>query len=128
MCRDLRRLAYLSSIVLVYISHSLPESHSLRHYKKVRLRIRNRDFPGGPVVKTLPSNAGGVGSIPGWGTKIPHAVGCSQKLKKKKKRIRNQIGTSTGKKMGPFTTSNIHTTLDSSYFPPIISLTCIASL
>ena len=32
-----------------------------------------RDFPGGPVVKTLPSKAGGVGSIPGQGTKIPHA-------------------------------------------------------
>ena len=31
------------------------------------------DFPGGPVVKTLPSNAGGAGSIPGRGTKIPHA-------------------------------------------------------
>ena len=29
-----------------------------------------RDFPGGPGVKTSPSNAGGVGSIPGWGTKI----------------------------------------------------------
>ena len=31
------------------------------------------DFPGGPVVKTLPSNTGDVGSIPGWGGKIPHA-------------------------------------------------------
>ena len=31
-----------------------------------------RDFPGGPVVKTLPSNAGGAGLIPGWGAKIPH--------------------------------------------------------
>ena len=31
------------------------------------------DFPGGPVVKTLPSNAGRVGSIPGQGAKIPHA-------------------------------------------------------
>ena len=30
----------------------------------------NRDFPGGPAVNTLPSNAGSVGSIPGWGTKI----------------------------------------------------------
>ena len=43
---------------------------------------RPRDFPGSPVVKTLPSNAGGVGSIPGQGTKIPHAMGCGQKLKK----------------------------------------------
>ena len=32
------------------------------------------DFPGGPVVKKLPSNAGDVGSIPGQGTKIPHAL------------------------------------------------------
>ena len=30
------------------------------------------DFPGGPVLKTLPSNAQGLGSIPGWGAKIPH--------------------------------------------------------
>ena len=34
-----------------------------------------RDFPGGPVVKNPPSNAGDTGSIPGEGTKIPHAVG-----------------------------------------------------
>ena len=33
-----------------------------------------RDFPGSPVVKTLPSNAGGTGSIPGGGPKIPHAL------------------------------------------------------
>ena len=32
-----------------------------------------RDFPGGPVVKTSPSNAGDAGLIPGWGAKIPHA-------------------------------------------------------
>ena len=31
-------------------------------------------FPGGPVVKTLPSNAGGAGSNPHQGTKIPHAL------------------------------------------------------
>ena len=31
------------------------------------------DFRGGPVVKTSPSNAGGVGSIPGWGAKTPRA-------------------------------------------------------
>ena len=33
-----------------------------------------RDFPGGPVVKNLPSNAGNVDLIPGQGTKIPHAT------------------------------------------------------
>ena len=34
-----------------------------------------RDFPGGPVVKNLPSNAGDAGLIPRWGTKTPHATG-----------------------------------------------------
>ena len=32
-------------------------------------------FPGGPVVKNPPSNAGDTGSNPGRGTKIPHAMG-----------------------------------------------------
>ena len=32
------------------------------------------DFPGSPVAGTSPSNAGGVGSIPGWGAGIPHAL------------------------------------------------------
>ena len=34
-----------------------------------------RDFPGDPVVKNLPSNAGDTDSIPGQGTKISHVVG-----------------------------------------------------
>ena len=32
------------------------------------------DLPGGPVVNTLPSTAGGMGSIPCQGAKIPHAL------------------------------------------------------
>ena len=32
------------------------------------------DFPGVPVVETLPSSAGGVGWIPGRGSRIPHAL------------------------------------------------------
>ena len=35
-------------------------------------------------LKLRTSNAGGAGSIPGQGTKIPHAVGCSHKKGKKK--------------------------------------------
>ena len=43
------------------------------------------DFPVGPVVKALWSHcAGGVGSIPGQGTKIPHAVQCGQEQQKKR--------------------------------------------
>ena len=36
---------------------------------------KKRDFPGGPVSKNLPSHVGDVSSIPGWGSKIPHAEG-----------------------------------------------------
>ena len=36
-------------------------------------KSRHRDFPGGAMVKTVPSNAGAAGSIPDGGTKIPHA-------------------------------------------------------
>ena len=39
----------------------------------VVIKSELRDFPGGPVIKTSPSNAGDAGSIPGWGAKIPHA-------------------------------------------------------
>ena len=43
-----------------------------------------RDFPGGPVVKTSPSNAGGAVSIPGPGAKIPHGSGPkNQNIKQK---------------------------------------------
>ena len=41
----------------------------------LRLKRMGRDFPGGPVVKNLLSNAGDTDLIPGQGTKIPHAMG-----------------------------------------------------
>ena len=41
------------------------------------------DFPGGLAVKGPPSNAGGVGSIPGLGTKLPHALGWAKNFKNK---------------------------------------------
>ena len=31
------------------------------------MKVAKGDFPGGLVVKNLPSNAGDAGSIPGWG-------------------------------------------------------------
>ena len=44
----------------------------------------DEDFPGGTVVKNPPANAGGTGSNPGRGTKIPPAAQCDQKKRKKK--------------------------------------------
>ena len=51
----------------------------------------SRDFPGGPVVKTLTSTAGGMGSIPGQRTKILHALESKSKKKKKKKKTLKKI-------------------------------------
>ena len=45
----------------------------------------NRDFPGGPVVKILPSSAVGEGLSPGSGAKIPHALQPKKKQKQKNK-------------------------------------------
>ena len=36
------------------------------------MKMRSGDFPGSPVVRTSPSNAGGAGSNPGQEAKIPH--------------------------------------------------------
>ena len=36
---------------------------------------KNRDCPGGPVAKNMPSSAGDTGSTPGQRTKIPHVMG-----------------------------------------------------
>ena len=57
----------------------LKKKRASHYFRVMRLKIsRGRDFPGSPVVKTLPSNAGDVGSIPGWGDKIPHASGAKK--------------------------------------------------
>ena len=51
----------LISLIVVIISQYIC---LLKHHGNV---------PGGPMAKTLPSNAGEAGSIPGLGAKIPHA-------------------------------------------------------
>lgn len=59
-----------------------------------RLKTPMGGLPGGLAVKTSSSNVGGVGSVPGWGAKIPcfwaktpnnNIVTNSIRLKKKKK-------------------------------------------
>ena len=51
---------------------------------KLQTREELRDLPGGPVVKTSPFKAGSVGSLPGQGVKIPHALGAkNQNIKQK---------------------------------------------
>ena len=49
------------------------------------------EFPGGKVVRICVLTAKGLGSIPGRGTKIPQAMWCSQKEKKKKEYLMSRI-------------------------------------
>ena len=48
--------------------------------KRQVLKREKRDFPGSPVIK-MASTAGGVGSVPGLGTKISHATPGGRKKK-----------------------------------------------
>ena len=48
------------------------------------------DFPGGPVVMTLPSIVGGEGSIPGWGAKI-HMPPSEKQINIKKPQYYNKL-------------------------------------
>ena len=41
------------------------------------------DFPGNPVVKTSPSNAGNTSLFPRWGAKIPRASGPNKNIEQK---------------------------------------------
>ena len=49
-------------------------SCSLMYFPR-HIKTEDRDFPGGPEFKNLPCNARDVGSSPGRGTKVSHAMG-----------------------------------------------------
>ena len=49
------------------------------------LKDRERDSPGRPVVKTLPFQCGGVGTILGWRTKSLHAMQPETKKEREKR-------------------------------------------
>ena len=57
------------------MNHPFDEKFTLMPIFFFTIKKNTGDFPGGPVVKNLPSNAGDEGWIPGPGTKIPHATG-----------------------------------------------------
>ena len=57
----------------------LTYSQDLETSRQASCQKINGGFPGGPVVKNPPANAGDTDLIPGFGTKIPHAAWCGQK-------------------------------------------------
>ena len=58
----------------------------------------NKDFPGGSVVKTSPSNAEAAGSSPGQGAKVPHAPGPNIKGKQYCKNVNKDVKNSPHQK------------------------------
>ena len=77
-------------------------------------------------LKLCASNAGGVGSIPGQGTKIPlaHLPGCGQKLKKKEKITKQALPCS-----GPSTACQVlqNVMFPSSHSRPVLAPACLSS-
>ena len=49
--------------------------HNINYKNILCLKSIGQNLSGGPMVKNPPSNAGGIGSIPGQGTKILHFTG-----------------------------------------------------
>ena len=68
------------SLLSLFLSVSPPANN---HVSELRCGSSG-DFPGGPVIKTLPSNAGDEGSDSSRGAKMPHAPGPkNQNIKQK---------------------------------------------
>ena len=65
-----RILFRIFAVVVFFLLFLLPDVCLYYH-----LKMAYGDFSGGPVVKNLHCNAKDTGSIPGQGTRIPHAVG-----------------------------------------------------
>ena len=64
------------NIFKLYKNRQVPiQKENSAKLKQVEILILIRDFPSGPVVESLPFNAGDRGSIPGQETKIPYASG-----------------------------------------------------
>ena len=65
--------------------HWQADSQPLRHQGSPRLHFLKKTLGTSLAVQWLRlcvCTAGGAGSIPGWGTKIPHTAQCGQKIKK----------------------------------------------
>ena len=57
----------LAADILISIEKKKQNTHAQK-------KTKSRDFPGGPVVKNLPCNTEDMGTVPGWGTRNPHAI------------------------------------------------------
>ena len=75
------KFTFIFSCLVIFLVHqnfSWLTCDSLKHKDNDENTIneycKSGDFPGGPLVKNLPSNAENTGLIPGQGIKFPHAA------------------------------------------------------
>ena len=64
-------IVYLHTYTCVHVDLRIIK---MKRKKICTLKNLRKGFPGGPVVESLSCNVGDVGSIPGRGTRILHAV------------------------------------------------------
>ena len=62
----------------MYLVHQVPKAAGTNYHKLGDLKQQGSGLPWSPIVRTLPSNAGDLGAIPGHGIKTPHATWYSQ--------------------------------------------------
>ena len=68
--RERETKAFVPSVIFAECFPSVKQhGPSVTHPSRI---LELADFPGGPVVKSVPSNAGGVGLFSGRRAKIPH--------------------------------------------------------
>ena len=72
-----RKLFIPTAVIFSGVTEDLDENQEPEN--KIQ---QDREFPGGPVVRTRCFHCQGPGLVPGRGTKIPRAVRRSQKKKK----------------------------------------------
>ena len=81
-CIGSKTTGYTAELVRHQRIKSGQRCHSLRE-ERLRAegqKVNTRNFPSDPVIRTPPSNSGGVGSMSGQGADIPYASGYSQKF------------------------------------------------
>ena len=90
-------------VIFLYTNNELLEKvkkkFCLKSHQKVKMKYpggknTQGEFPGSSVDRTRTSTVGGIGSIPGWGTKIPQATWHGPKKTKKQKKPRNKLNQS----------------------------------
>ena len=96
------RAGTLSLLPLVYFHHWVQCLAGRRWWVYICKEWTDRDFPGGPVVKTSRFHCRGIGMTPCWRTKILPATQCNQKKKVDRKTNEHNLQCSRLQELEPW--------------------------